>query len=310
MTAGDTESRLLNDLRRNPNDTEVRLVYADLLEDRGDPGAEFLRIQLELTAIDPDHAKWRVAEERLGQLRPQLRPDWLAVVAPRAQRERCSCLSLQPGQVTTFHREVQDTSCDGWKRLCDQIDEAAGSGAASLSIRLGDDWPDIVTLPRTIAKLTALRELVMYGSPMVRLPPELGQLTELRSFTPYTSYGLHWFPYELTRGQHLADSTVSTRALYGNFKTRIPFPALHPPRTTRRYWGDDVSRDCCVCGATYVDRAQFRAWTSLRVATDVLPLLVNACSQACIDALPASDANHATGPHRGGRDLQQPPTRW
>lgn len=51
------------------------------------------------------------------------------------------------------------------------------------------------------------------------------------------------FPYELTRCPRLRASVVSTRALYGNFKYRPPFPALREPH--------------------------------------VLPLLVNACSSAC-----------------------------
>lgn len=50
----------------------------------------------------------------------------------------------------------------------------------------------------------------------------------LLAFEPYTSYSLHWFPYELTRCMNLRDSTVSTRALYGNIKYRPAFPRLHP----------------------------------------------------------------------------------
>jgi hypothetical protein len=50
----------------------------------------------------------------------------------------------------------------------------------------------------------------------------------LEVFEPYTSYSLHLFPYELTRCANLRDSTVSTRALYGNFNFRPPFPRLQP----------------------------------------------------------------------------------
>ena len=58
----------------------------------------------------------------------------------------------------------------------------------------------------------------LYGSGLVRIPPEVGEMTALEDFDPYTSYRLHWFPFEITRCPKLKDSRVSTRALYGNFK--------------------------------------------------------------------------------------------
>jgi hypothetical protein len=50
-------------------------------------------------------------------------------------------------------------------------------------------------------------------------------------------------------------------------------------------------------------------WISLRVATDVLPLLVNACSTACASALPSGAEGYAQLPHTGGR-LEQPSSDW
>jgi hypothetical protein len=76
--------------------------------------------------------------------------------------------------------------------------------------------------------LTAVTRLVLYGMNLVRIPPEIGAMTSLEVFEPYTSHMLHWHPYELTRCVRLADSTVNTRVLYGNFKFRPPFPALRP----------------------------------------------------------------------------------
>jgi hypothetical protein len=42
------------------------------------------------------------------------------------------------------------------------------------------------------------------------------------------------------------------------------------------------------------------------VATDVVPLLVNACSQNCIDVLPTPEEGYVPYPHSGGLDLKQP----
>jgi hypothetical protein len=40
----------------------------------------------------------------------------------------------------------------------------------------------------------------------------------------------------------------------------------------------------------------------------VLPLLVHACSEACVNALPAPADGYVDHPHQGGPDLAQPPT--
>ena len=42
------------------------------------------------------------------------------------------------------------------------------------------------------------------------------------------------------------------------------------------------------------------------IATDVLPLPVNACSDACVEALPQGAERHVRIPHSGGRDFVQP----
>jgi hypothetical protein len=49
-------------------------------------------------------------------------------------------------------------------------------------------------------------------------------------------------------------------------------------------------------------------WISLAVATDVLPLLVNACSAECVAALPPPRSGYVPTPHTGGPDLVQPTT--
>src|SRR4029450_7239360 len=69
-------------------------------------------------------------------------------------------------------------------------------------------------------------KLNLYGSSLVRIPPEIGEMESLKEFVPYPSYRLHWFPYEITRCTKLRNSTVSTRALYGNFKFPPAFPRL------------------------------------------------------------------------------------
>lgn len=227
----------------------------------------------------------------------------------------------RPGKRVRFHGERQDTSSPGWRRLLELIDEAAADRREIFRplVELSPaERGDLVTLPPTIAKLTHVRQLLLYGSPLVRIPPEIAELSSLEEFEPYTSYSLHWYPYELTRCPKLRDSTVSTRALYGNRTFRPPFPRLQPRGALAaepalddldpQVWGVEAIRACSVCDGA-IDPARFRqVWISLRVATDVLPLLVNACSTGCVERLPAPPEGYVAGPHQGGRGIEQPGT--
>jgi Leucine-rich repeat (LRR) protein len=201
-----------------------------------------------------------------------------------------------------LHVEQQDMECDAWKQLLELVEVAVQDGREEFEPRLEmdrNDWQRIITLPATIGKLKSVKHLMLYGSNLVRIPPEIGEMTNLEKFTPYTSYRLHWFPYEITRCKKLKDSTVSTRTLYGNYKFRFPFPQLPV--------GEGFFTKCSVCDTPLNDSNLHQVWISMQVATDVLPLLVNACSQTCIEQLPRPHENYVQKPHRGGLNIQQPP---
>lgn len=163
-------------------------------------------------------------------------------------------------------------------------------------------WSQVVTLPASISKLTSVKKLYLYGSHLVRLPPEIGDMVNLQELDIYTSYRLHWVPYEVTRCRKLSRSRVSTRALYGNYKFRPPFPTLGQARTRINLPGE-----CSVCRRPLDPEAVRQVWISLLVATDVLPLLVNACSDECTKKLPIPAYGYVDHPHAGGMDLPQPP---
>ncbi|MFG2339158.1 leucine-rich repeat domain-containing protein [Streptomyces yangpuensis] len=222
-----------------------------------------------------------------------------------------------------FHGERQDTSSAGWLRLLALVDEAAADGREEFNplVELSpQERREVITLPASIARLTSVRHLRLYGSNLVRIPPEIGAMSSLVEFTPYTSHRLHWFPYEITRCSKLMRSTVSTRSLFGNFKLRPSFPRLRSTgglapggRLTAldpKKWGAVAVSSCSVCDVAIEGPELHQRWISLVVATDVLPLLVNACSAACVAALPPAAADHVPGPHRGGWDVAQPPAEW
>jgi hypothetical protein len=203
-----------------------------------------------------------------------------------------------------FHPEAQDTDSEAWKSLEAYIAKVREEGADELNPRAGigsEQWEQIVTLPQSIGTLKSVKVLSLYGSHLVRIPPEIGDMTNLEEFDPYASRCLHWFPYEITRCKHLTRSRVSTRCLYGNYKYRSPFPRL--PQISAAL----TPATCSVCGGPFSREQIHQAWISLRVATDVLPLLVHACSEECIESLPKPAFGYLERPHFGGLDLDQPP---
>jgi hypothetical protein len=206
----------------------------------------------------------------------------------------------------TLHCEVQDTTSDAWTALEQYIAEVAASDTDELNPieAIGPErWERIVTLPRSIQHLKSVRFLSLYGSHLVRIPPEIGEMTSLEEFDPYTSYSLHWFPYEITHCRRLKQSRVSTRALYGNYKYRPPFPQLPVALA------DVTPRACGVCAGPFTQAGPYQVWISLPIATDVLPLLVHACSEDCITALPKPPSGYIEKPHAGGLQLKQPPAK-
>lgn len=222
----------------------------------------------------------------------------------------CTCFEF--GSEMQFHVDQQDTECPPWKRLLEMIEEAAITGCEEFAPMRGmkeEDRRQIVTLPSAISKLKSVRVLVLYRTKLVRIPPEIGEMANLEEFYPYTSHSLHWFPYEITRCKKLKKSSVSTRALYGNYKHRTPFPKLPAERSLlddiKKNTGIESIRTCSVCNRSFEEAKLYQVWISLKVAIDALPLLVNACSEDCIQGLPMPPYPYLPTPHRGGLDLKQ-----
>jgi len=227
-------------------------------------------------------------------------------------RDLCNCFDdLQQGpyrRELKLHSEVQDTQCEGWKWFNELVEKAARDGSKKfdpVSVMGIEKYRQVIELPPTIAKLKAVELLMLYGSSLVRIPREICEMTNLVELDTYTSYRLHWYPYEILQCKSLRRSRVSTRALYGNFKERPPFPRLPQEPDGASPGGNSVNR-CSVCKAQLVSTA-VQVWISLRVASDVLPLLVYGCSQKCIDRLPSAAEGYVGRPHRGGLELEQPP---
>jgi hypothetical protein len=246
---------------------------------------------------------------RCGACRAAYAETVVPIYSHRIPLETPSCKCFSSSRVHAIHTEAQDTECDAWNQLLDLIDRAVASGATEFAPgeELGwESWWQIVTLPPSISRLKSVKRLVLYGSNLDRIPPEIGEMVSLEEFDPYASYRLHWYPYEITRCRRLKSSRISTRALYGNYQVRHPFPRLYD---TFNFLPLATPSECSVCRSRLESRI-VRRWISLNIATDVVPLLVNACSLACIGALPDPADGHVQTPHRGGSQLEQPAPRF
>jgi hypothetical protein len=157
--------------------------------------------------------------------------------------------------------DIQDRNCEAWHKLCEAIEVLAHSGKEEFSpVELIGRalFQHIYTLPESIGTLKKVKYIWLYGSNLVRIPPEIGEMESLESFDPYTSYNLRWFPYELMHCEKLHDSRVSTRAIFGNWKNRMPFPSLH--HNPVRYFGETVKCSICRKEMSYQETNQF--WVS------------------------------------------------
>jgi hypothetical protein len=235
-------------------------------------------------------------------------PDSVLTPNPVRCYPTCDCLTrFGKWQALALHSEIQNTHSDAWKSLEAHIQKVAADGSDELNPIAGigpEKWEQIVTLPPSIRTLQSVKILSLYGSHLVRIPPEIGEMTNLEEFDPYTSYRLHWFPFEIIRCKKLKRSRVSTRARYGNYKHRPPFPRL--PIIS----ADLTPAACSVCHGSFTRQGPYQMWISLAVATDVLPLLVHACSEECLRQLPEPARGYVPKPHQGGLEVEQPPTKF
>lgn len=95
---------LMQAICEQPRDSAVRLVYADWLEERGDPRAEFIRVQVALASLpDEDPKRVELAAREQALLREcgerWMLPRWPGIVWGEYERGFVSSLEAQSWQV-------------------------------------------------------------------------------------------------------------------------------------------------------------------------------------------------------------------
>ena len=83
----DREEPFLKEISAHPDDDHPRLVFADWLEEQGDPRGEFIRLQCALAAAAPDSVERTTLEALDRQMVAELRPAMLARLQPLGVRD-------------------------------------------------------------------------------------------------------------------------------------------------------------------------------------------------------------------------------
>jgi uncharacterized protein (TIGR02996 family) len=130
------EAVFLSALRERPDDETARLVYADWLEENGQPErAEFLRTEKELTELPEGDGRAAELRARLRELAAGLSPAWLAVVskpaiencrAPRPELQVEYECPLRWDQLRPFF-SLSERFCESCRRMvhyCDSLELA------------------------------------------------------------------------------------------------------------------------------------------------------------------------------------------
>lgn len=81
---------LLQAILDDPDSDELRLIYADWLEERGDPRGEFVRLQVELARMSESDARRELLEPRETALLDEYGDQWIAELGPELDLDECS----------------------------------------------------------------------------------------------------------------------------------------------------------------------------------------------------------------------------
>jgi uncharacterized protein (TIGR02996 family) len=124
----DDEQIFLQQIRQRPHDEAIRLVFADWLEEAGDPRAEFLRVDWLLAQRDRADVPRRQLLLRWRELREELPADWQRLLSREAV-ENCGLKLLPCPQKwndlnATPHEGVRHCwACERKVYYCRSLDE-------------------------------------------------------------------------------------------------------------------------------------------------------------------------------------------
>lgn len=111
-----TDQQFLQGIVADPGDTTLRLVYADWLEERADPRAEYLRLDVELASLPRGHEAAPTLRRRMLALRATVPGDWLANLGDHHVRPTKPERPRIDEVATLLERKVQYVDDEGYDR--------------------------------------------------------------------------------------------------------------------------------------------------------------------------------------------------
>mgnify|MGYP002623969321 CR=1 FL=1 len=132
-----SESHFLAEIEADPNNGAAKLVYADWLEERGDPRAEMIQIREKLRTLSPLDTPYWDLKERFRELRDQQETDWLnAMKYDAVYRPMFTQLPTDRGQRWRLVEEFIDLWHTPLKRDVGCTAEEISAAEAQLEVNL------------------------------------------------------------------------------------------------------------------------------------------------------------------------------
>lgn len=145
------DEAFLADILAHPDDTDLRRIYADWLEEQGDPRAEYLRLQSALAGLPPKDPAAARLEERMQVVRESIDHDWTAAVdrtrISRCQGQRQPTFKFQCPKRWEALAPTADTRvrfCDACQKPvyhCDNVQDASDHATAGHCVARGSFVP-------------------------------------------------------------------------------------------------------------------------------------------------------------------------
>ena len=129
MSAAHEDDPFIRAVLVDPENEAPRLIYADWLEERGDPRGEYLRLECYLATLSQDDPQLDPVLIRFRELHRQIDPAWRAAVA-RSKVGRCRLFEFRCPKRWDKLRRTADctvrfcTACRKEVFYCDNILEA------------------------------------------------------------------------------------------------------------------------------------------------------------------------------------------
>jgi uncharacterized protein (TIGR02996 family) len=260
------ERAFLHAMLDDPDDDTVRLVYADFLEDRGNPRGELIRVQCQLAAWEPDLARRTELQRREQELIEAHATAWLGPL-----RADCTDFEFRRGllRVTMpVPRFLRRRSAKGMRQLL--------SRAGVETVRLTGTGEELAALPGA-PPLGAVTSLDLSGNQLdddfiraLSQSPHLGALTRLDLSNNQIGngvQGLHHSPLRerLTR-LDLRNNRITSNGAVALLASGREFPHCRPDLR-----GNDLGRESAFLKFIHGDGTAARPINSLGMEFALIP---------------------------------------